>query len=507
MATNKSSKNYQKLCKCGKEAALYTSALRLLEWDQETHMPKEGLPLRAEQNQVLHERIHKLKTSKSYASLLSSLEKDPHLSPQEKAVVRECARDYAQVKNLPLSFVKKMTETTTLALSAWKEAKNKGSFSIFAPHLKKIVSLLQKKADLLGYKDHPYDALLNLFEPEMNVKTIDPLFASLKNRTHALLKKVEEADAKAPPLQGPFDIDAQKQLAYDVIQRMGIPTDQYNLAQTAHPFCLGLYPHDIRLTTHYYEDNFLKSFLAAVHEAGHGLYEQGLPKEHFGTPLCEAASFGVHESQSRIWETFIAHSLPFWQFYFPKIHEAFPKALHGVTLPSFYHSINQVAPSFIRIFADEVTYNLHIILRYEMEKELISGTLAIKDVPEAWNAKMQENLGITPKNDRDGCLQDIHWSLAYMGYFPSYTLGNLYAGALFSTLTKNHPEWTQKVSHGDFLFIKEFLNKHIHQHGRFYLPLELIEKAIGKPFSAEYYLSYLEDKYPLSPSKEAFSKR
>jgi len=497
LKTNTKKSPYKQLCKEAKEAALYQSALRLLEWDQETYMPKEGLSLRALQNQTLQEKVHKLKTSSRYAKLLEALRKEKNLSFEEKVCLREWERDYSQTKNLSLSFVKKMADTTTHALAAWKEAKKNRSFKTFAPHLKKIVSLLQKKADLLGYKEHPYDALLDLFEPGMTTREIDPLFTTLKGRTNALLKKIANKTSSTKELQGPFPINIQKDLCHDVVERMGLPKERYNLAETTHPFCLGLSPDDIRLTTHYYEDNFLKGFLAAVHEAGHGLYEAGFPKEHFGTPLAEAASYGIHESQSRIWETCIAHAKSFWQFYFPKCQKAFPKALASLSEEEFYQSINLVKPSLIRIFADEVTYNLHIILRYELEKDLISGALSVDDIPDLWESKMQESLGIKPAHDSEGCLQDIHWSLGYMGYFPSYTLGNLYAGTLFAFLQKTYPDWQQRVASGDFLFIKEFLEEHIHKHGRAYTPVELIEKATKESFSSEPYLRYLEAKYPL----------
>lgn len=497
-------KKYETLRQTLKPAAQLHSCSRLLEWDQETNMPPEGIHLRSEQNKLVHELIHKIKTSKKYATQLSELidldsgaVKTSDLSFEEKACLRELKRDYLHEKKLSTTFIKKFAEATTNGLDAWKKAKKNDSFKDFLPYLNKIVTLTRKKADLLGYKEHPYDALLDLFEPDVTVAKIDAIFIPLKKRLVTLLEKIQSKGRAIDPnlLKGHFPIDKQKALSHEVIQDMGLTKANYNLAETAHPFCSSLSPQDIRMTTHFYEEDFTNAFFATIHECGHGLYEHHLPIEHFGTPLAEAASHGVHESQSRIWETFIAQSKPFWQFYFPKLQKAFPDAFTKTRLEDFYNAINEVKPSFIRIFADEVTYNLHIVLRYEIEKALIDGSLQVKDIPEAWNAKMQSYLGIIPKNFREGCLQDIHWSLGLFGYFPSYTLGNLFAGALHFNLNKTYPDFQKRIASGDLKFITAYLKDKIHRHGRTYPPIELIERAIGTKFSAEPYLSYLELKY------------
>lgn len=505
MALTISEKNYKKLCNHVKPAAILASALRLIEWDQETNMPSLGTALKTEQNKLLHELIHKQMTSKKYVKLLSEfidietgtvLTTD--LKPEEIASLQQMRKDYLHTKKLNTSFLKKFTEATTLSLDAWKEAKKNNSFKTFAPHLEKILSLTRKKADLLGYVNHPYDALLDIYEPETTVSLLDALFASLKEKILPLLEKIQRNENKAfeTIFEGKiFPIENQKKLCSDVLLKMGLSLSNHHLAETAHPFCSALYPDDIRLTTHFNEKNFLQAFLAAVHEGGHGLYEAGLPKKHFGTPLAEAASHGIHESQSRIWETCIGHSKPFWTYYYPKLKELFPKALENISLEKLYDHVNFVKPTLIRIFSDEVTYNLHIILRYEIEKGLLDGSLKAKELPDIWQEKMQKLLGITPKTDSEGCLQDIHWSLGLIGYFPSYTLGNLYAGALFESLTKSYPDWGKKIGEGDFTFIKDFLEQKIHQFGRQHSPKLLIEKAISKTFSAEPYINYLTNKY------------
>jgi carboxypeptidase Taq len=276
---------------------------------------------------------------------------------------------------------------------------------------------------------------------------------------------------------------------------MGLSNEVHELSHTAHPFCTAFYPNDVRLTTHYNEENLLGAFLATMHEGGHGLYEANLPLDYFGTPLAEASSHGIHESQSRIWETCIGHSKPFWNHYYPKLKEIFQTELEGIPVKDFYAYVNFVKPSFIRIFSDEVTYNLHICLRYEIEKGLIEGKLKAKEVPEMWNHLMKELLGITPKTDKEGCLQDIHWSLGLVGYFPSYTLGNLYAGALFQNLKKENPNFHQKVESGEFEFITNYLKTKVHQYGREFSPKELIEKATKEPFTTKPYINYLNQKY------------
>lgn len=488
-------KIFDEICKIKHREALLNSSIRLLSWDQETQMPEDGVSIRSEQNKLLNELAHKLKTSKKLGKLLSEASDLSNLSEEQKASLREMRRDYAIETKLPLSFVKKFSEATTKGLDAWKKARSEKSFKIFAPHLKKIFQLAQEKAHLLGFEQHPYNALLDLYEPSVTVSKLDNLFEPLKGNLTHLLKKIGEKPSPKVNITGPFPIDRQRELATGLVKDMGLPLKNYCLMESAHPFCESFSSKDVRMTTHYHEDHFGKGFFAVMHESGHALYEHNLPFEHFGTPLGEPASHGIHESQSRIWETFIGHSLPFWKYYFPKVQKLFPEALSPLSLDAFYHSLNECKATFIRIYADEVTYNLHIILRYEMEKGLLDGSIAIKDIPELWNTKMESLLGITPKHDAEGCLQDVHWSMGLIGYFPSYTLGNLYAGALYQKLLDTHPDYHQKVASGDFAFIRTFLNDAIFKHGRRYPPIQLIEKATGKPFSSEPYLNYLKHKY------------
>lgn len=502
---SKSEKTYKQLKEIGYKAALFQSMLYHQEWDQETYMPAEGLKLCAEKKKLLSELKHKQKVNAKVKRLLESvcnLEtgeiKATDLDERKQASIKQMRRDYLLAAKIKPSFVKKFADVTTNALDAWKKARANNSFKEFAPHLKKVFDLCRKKAEMIGYEDHPYDAMLEEFEPGMTVKQLDTLFDQLKERLIFILYKRKEMNINTDTshFEGQFfSIAHQKELSKNVIEQMGLGTKNYNLSETVHPFCLPLSSKDIRLTTHFHGNDFRKAYFASIHEAGHGLYESGLPEEDFGTPLAEAASFGIHESQSRFYECFIGHSKPFWKNQYPKIKEAFPDMFDTVPLDRFVESINTVNPSLIRIFADEVTYSLHIILRYEIEKGMMDGSIQVKDIPKIWNQKMNDYLGITPKNDAEGCLQDIHWSIGAIGYFPSYALGNLFAGALYVNMIKKHTSWEQKVAEGDLLFIKQYLYDNVHKYGRQYEAVKLIEKATGEPFTAKPYLAYLEGKF------------
>ncbi len=499
-------KAYQDLKEIGYTGYQLRSLIYLLDFDQETCMPRNGIDFRADLRKHFSELKHKQMTSakakKALESLCSIVSGEIHaqdLTDEEKASVRESRRDYLRDVKLKSTYVRKMSDATTHALHAWKKAKQENNFRAFAPHLKTIVQLCQKKAELQGYQDHPYDALLDEYEPGATVEFIDQVFSELKEKLIYIINKRKTMKSNQIDTSffttNHFSLAHQKSFCHQIIEKMGLSKDNYALSETAHPFCSALCPQDIRLTTHYDLNDFRKAYLATIHECGHGLYENGLPQEHLGTPLAEAASYGIHESQSRFWECFIGHSHPFWKNQYPLLKETFSGVFDTIPLDTFVSSLNTVHPTLIRIHSDEVTYGLHIILRYELEKGLIDGSIQVKDIPKLWNKKMKEMLGITPPSDKEGCLQDIHWSLGALGYFPSYALGNLYAGALFVHMIKINTNWEQRVASGDLLFIRDYLKEKIHKHGRRYPPIELIEKATGKPFSSADYLTYLEGKY------------
>jgi carboxypeptidase Taq len=486
---------YDQVWELSKETALMTSVCRLLEWDQETYMPQGAIEARSMQVEKLATLAHKMGTAPKFGKLLAQLETTDVPMPR-KAAVREWRRDYDLAKKLPSSFVKKWAKTTSTALHVWSEAKKNDRFKLFAPHLEKIVSLARKKADYLGFKDHPYDALLDNFEPGMNVQTLTPLFETLKGFLSGMVKKIgEQAAPDTGCLHGEFPSDKQLILAHEVLKAMGFDPLTSRLDQSVHPFCTGLHPLDTRMTTHIHADQFVPCLYGVIHEGGHGLYNNGLPPEQFGSPLGEQISLGIDESQSRMWETIVGRSLPFCRFLHPKLRATFPDQFDGVSVETLYHAINHVKPSLIRIHADELTYSLHIILRFEIEKALIEGSLKVKEIPEAWNEKMGTLFGITPPSDATGCLQDIHWSMGAIGYFPTYTLGNLYAAQFFHTFQTHHPDWKDQVAHGNLLPLREWLRQQIHCHGKTYTAAELCHRVTGAPLSPQPYIDYLTQKF------------
>lgn len=494
---------YKQLLEKSKTIHLYHSILSLLHWDQETCMPPGGIQLRSEQIAHLSQLAHEEKTSKSYKSLLEKLVnlntgtiKAKDLKKTEKIIVREWRKDFVRANKLPASFVKTFSQLTSEATQIWAIAKKENNFKLFAPHLEKIVAMNREKAAIWGYEDHPYDALLENHEPCMTSARCSKIFDGLQVELKKLLKKigsVKQADVRF--LQKKVDEEKQKEIAHWIANAMPVNPDYTRLDVSSHPFSMSLSPRDSRITTRYLPHAFISNIFSVLHEAGHSMYEMGLPIEHWGTSLCEAASLSVHESQSRWWETIIGRSFPFWKHFYPQLQKILPSHLKGVSLDKFYKAIHKVTPSFIRVEADEVTYCLHVILRFEIEKELISGTLAVQDLPEAWNTKFKKLFGITPPSDTLGCLQDIHWALGEFGYFPTYALGNVLAAHLFAAFEKEFPHWAERVEKGDLTFIREWLKEHIHKWGRVYNFDELAKRATGKPISEEAYCQYLKKKY------------
>ncbi len=494
---------YQTLKQLSKKAELYNGVLMLLEWDQETFMPKAAIEIRSLQIEQLASLLHRERTSKEFVSALSALIDietgqlhDPKLTDAQSSALREWRRDYIQTAKLPLSFVEEYAKTTTEATHVWAGAKEKNDFKLFEPHLEKVVALCRKKADFLGYQDHPYDALIDSFEPSMTTQALTVLFERLKIPLTALLKKIQtKPDPDQSFLLKTYPHERQLAFGKKLLSTMGFDRTFSRLDESAHPMCVPIHPCDTRMTTRILPNFPLVNILSCIHEGGHGLYHKNLPKEHYGTPLGQSASLAIDESQSRTWETIIGRSLSFWEYTYPLFQEAFPEHLKGIHLEDFYKAINVVEPSLIRTESDEVSYNLHVMVRFEIEKALIEGTAKVNQIPELWNEKMREYLSIAPKADSEGCLQDIHWSLGAIGYFPTYCLGNLYAAQFFETFMSEHPDWKQRLAKGDFHFISDWQNEHIHRWGRYYLPEDLCERITGKPLSEKSFIHYLEEKY------------
>ncbi len=495
--------NYAQLHEIAKRGSLLSSVSMLLGWDQETYMPHEAIEFRSQQLEYLASLIHKEKTGLKFSKTLSKLidiesgkVKDETLSSQQKAALREWRRDYLQVVKLPLSFVKKISKATSIGSHLWMQAKEKNQFSHFLPQLETIIALTQKKAELLGYKDHPYDALIDTYEPGATTWQIDELFSKLKIVLKEILKKLLEKPAiEESFLYLNYPEEKQLHFVHGLLKTMGFDKSFSRLDQSAHPMCIGMHPTDTRMTTRIHPHRMMANIFSVIHEGGHGLYQHGLPKDQFGSPLSEPISYGIDESQSRIWETIIGHCHPFWNHFYPLLQNEFPENLHAISLNDFYRAINSVKKSFIRTDADEVTYNLHIILRFELEKALLEGTLKPKELPEAWNAKMSEYLSVVPPTVSEGCLQDIHWSIGAIGYFPTYTLGNLYSAQFFEAFTKKCPFWDEKIGNGDFKELRAFLTENIHQFGRQYTAEEIVYKVTGKPLSPHPFIDHLEKKY------------
>ncbi len=494
---------YTKLAALSKKAQMVSSIESLLSWDQETYMPKKGIAMRSQQRAYMAHLIHQMQTGTPFKKALSALVDlgtgecfDDSLSFEKRAALREWRRDFVRGAKLPAPFVKKLAHTTSQARHSWQEAKERGHFKIFAPHLEKIVALMKQKADYLGYDEHPYDALVDEYEPCMTTARLNSLFSKLQIELTDLLKKILEK----PVPQTDFlfkTYEAHKQLHFgkELLQAMGFSKESSRVDPTAHPFCLTLSPDDLRLTTWIHPENPMTHISAILHEGGHGIYEQNLPAEHFGTPLGQSVSLGVHESQSRFWEVLIGSSLPFWHHFYPLLQKEFPQNLNSVSLETFYKGINRIEPSLIRVEADEVTYCLHVILRFEIEKALMEGHLKVADIPDAWNDKMRSYLGIAPSSDASGCLQDMHWSTGAFGYFPTYALGNLYAAQLLAAYQKEAPHWHEALQSGSLQEIRSFLATHVHLFGRLYPPETLIQNATKEPLGTTAYLHYLTTKY------------
>lgn len=499
---NQAQKDYQKLQEISKNIAVLKGIRSLLEWDQETYMPADASGIRAEQIKSLAGIIHSKSTGRKFANALGKLidiqtgkNLLKGLSPDQQAAVKEWQRDYHHDHSLPQKFVEEFAKLQSQSIIAWRSAKKGNAFLQFAPFLDRIITMNRQKAEYLGYKGHPYDALLNEYEPDITTEEVSQLFGRLQNFITPFLKKLTAKKIDDSFLYGEFDHSKQMTFSYKILDAMGYDMDKGRVDFSSHPFSSSSHPSDCRITTRIHPESLMSNVLVILHEAGHALYEMGLPVDKYGTPLGESRSLGVHESQSRWWETRIGLSQPFWNHFYPVLRETFHKQLGSINLNDFFRAINKIEPSFIRVEADEVTYPLHVILRFELEKGLIEGSINVREIPDIWNAKMKEYLGITPKDNSEGCLQDIHWSMGAFGYFPTYTLGNLYAAHLFEGFSKEHADWEKQVSKGDLGFVKTWLNDKIYCHGRRYPTKELLKLATGKEFNEQAYLNYIQDKY------------
>ncbi|MBC7098126.1 carboxypeptidase M32 [Candidatus Bipolaricaulota bacterium] len=471
------------------------AAAALAHWDQRTYMPPRGLEARA---QVVG-RLKRLAFERLVSPKLDQLLKEAEAgldagSELDRALVRHWRREHDRKRAIPPDLYQKFVETCSRAEAVWEQAKAKSDFAMFAPHLGEVVGLVRKLAELLGYEEHPYDALLEEYEPGMGASRLKEVIEPLRAELVPLLQRLKEGSPTPARPAGPFPVPAQRALARKALELIGYDFSAGRLDDSVHPFTVGLGPGDVRVTNRYSEDDPFPGLFAALHEGGHALYDQGVPRELAWTGLDSGASFGVHESQSRLWENQIGRSLPFWQFFHHCLVEHLP-AFRGTGPEEVWRMVCEVRPSPVRVEADEVTYNLHIALRFELELALIEGRLSVERLPERWNQAMESYLGIIPPDDARGVLQDVHWSGGMFGYFPSYMLGNLYAAQLMAAAEHAIPDLWDKVASGDMRPLLAWLREEVHAHGRIYPPEELMKRATGEGLTPRPFLDYLKRKY------------
>ena len=490
---------FDEVCSLARQAALVESIESALGWDERTYMPPAAGAYRAEQMTFISGLVHRQRTNPRIGELLSELiasplRADPH--SDAGATIRQLKREYDKRVKLPQSLVEELTRASVLGQQAWVTARHDNDFASFAPHLTTLYGLKRQQAECLGYEQHPYDALLDDYEPAAKTAEVAQVLAALRDELAPLVQAIIDSGRKAPVeiLSRNYPRDAQEAFGKAAAAAIGFDFQRGRLDVTHHPFCTSIGPHDCRITTRYDERFFPGAFFGILHEAGHGIYDQGLRPEQFGLPPGSYLSLGIHESQSRMWENLVGRSRAFWKHFFPQLKASFPEAASGVSPNDFFWAINRVEPSLIRVEADEATYNLHIIIRFELEQALLTGDLPVADLPAAWHEKYRQYLGITPPNDKDGCLQDVHWSAALIGYFPTYSLGNLYAAQFFEQADRDLGGLDEQFARGEFLPLKNWLTKNIHTRGQCYSATELVQLVTGEPLSHDPLMRHLRSK-------------
>lgn len=482
------------------EVSAVNSAAAVLGWDQQVNMPPGGAEARAASLSALEELSHSKFTAPETGRLIDSLydwAQGLGEDSFEAGYLRAVRRDYDKAVKLPPEFVGEFSRATSEAINAWTRARSDSDFKAFAPHLQKILDLNLRKARILGYNASPYDALLDLYEPGATKAQLEPAFKKLADGLTPLIKEIaaRAGSLSSALVRGGFDEVAQLELVNEVVEALGYDFSRGRQDRSAHPFTTDFSVGDVRITTRTERDWLPAALYGSVHECGHALYGQGTPKEFDFTPLAGGASLGVHESQSRFWENIVGRSLPFCAWLLPLLRKRFPGRFDKASPEQLYAAVNRSVPSMIRVEADEVTYNLHILLRYETETSLLEGRLKVADAPEFWSARMKELLGIVPSRDSEGILQDIHWSMGAIGYFPTYTLGNLISAQLAERMDKDLPGWRELPARGEFAPILGWLRKHVYVHGRKHLPDELLRKELGSGARVEPFLEYVKAKY------------
>ena len=504
--TEKTPSSYKKLMEKVKDLLTFQSATAIIHWDMETMMPPKAIGLRSQQLALLSRIEHRMSTDPEIGRLLEEIMRPSEyekLDAIQKRNVYLIKKQYDEQTKLPEELVAEIAKQQAVTVDVWKKAKAAKNFSMFKPELEKLVELEKKAAEILMKVKEtatPYDALIDIFEPKMTAKTITKVFNELREGLVSLLKKCETAP-KQPDvsiLKRKVPIDVQRKISKALAETVGYDIESREaggrIDETEHPFTTGYYD-DVRITTHYYEDNFTSSMFSVLHEAGHALYEQNLKKEWMFQPVGTSCSSGFHESQSRFIENIIGRSREFWVYFLPKLKEITGTILSDVDLDTFVHAVNQVKPSKIRVEADEVTYGLHIIIRFAMERDLFADKIMVKELPEIWNQSYEEYLGVKIENDSEGVMQDTHWASGLYGYFPSYALGNIYSGQILAAMEKNLKNWRKQIAKGNFKEVKGWLVENVHSYGNLYDPEDLIRKITGTELNVKPYLNYLNEKY------------
>jgi len=475
-------------------------AAAVLGWDQQTYMPPGGGLARSEQLATVEKLSHQMFTSEEIGELLEDAAAETaglDYDSDDASLIRVTRRDYDKARKVPPGLVAEIARTTSMGLEVWVEAKAQSNFASFQPILQKIYALQGELARCLGYEEQIYDALLDQYEPGMTTSTLKRIFADLKRELVPLVQSISQRLDRVDDsvLHRHYEESKQWDFGIDVLKRLGYDLQRGRQDKSVHPFTTSFSTNDVRITTHV-DENFLPTALfGTLHECGHGLYEQGVSQDLERTPLSGGTSLGIHESQSRLWENLLGRSRGFWNFFYPRLQSTFPETLSTVPLEAFYCAINRVEPSLIRTEADEVTYNLHIMVRFELEVEVLEDRLKVADLPVAWNSKMRDYLGVVPPDDAQGVLQDVHWSNGLIGYFPTYSLGNLISVQIFEKAKADDPAIPSQIEQGELKALLEWLTAHVYRHGRKFLPAELLERATGGPLRAEPYVNYLKEKY------------
>ena len=471
----------------------------LLGWDQRVYMPpsRDSAKGRSEQLALIQAISHKKLISEKTGKLIKQVEQISDLNLIESALLREAKRKYEKAIKIPTDLVVEIAKTSSLGNQAWEESRAKSDFNIFRPYLEKMVQLMQEYAEKINIGPTLYDSLIDTYEPGATSEWISKIFNELKPKFVKILDKIKDSSNKPDQAILKMSYDPVKQLKFsnEILKKIHFDFNIGRQDESVHPFTSTISSRDVRITTRVSENLLPTCIFGTIHECGHALYEMGFNEELYNTFLADGSSLGIHESQSRLWENIVGHSREFWNYWYPILQKYFPENLKNYPEDEFYLAINTVQPSFIRVEADEVTYGLHIILRFEIEKQLINDNLSISEVPQIWNNQMEDLLGIFPPDDAKGVLQDVHWSGGGFGYFPTYTLGNLYASQMYATALKENPALTEDFKEGNFQNFLKYLRENIHQHGRIYRPLELLKKATGEELNPQHFIRYLENKF------------